>query len=536
MGIISRLLAPRPVAYAPDSDFWFSSLGAPSLTGIRVDADSALKASAVWACVRLISESIASLPLILYRRMPNDERERATDNYLYSVLRTRPNANQTPFEFKQMMTAHTLLRGNAYARITPGRRGFADQLVPLHPDRVNPEWFDGSRWRDDSSASSSWAPEAGAPVRYVYRQASGQDIAYSDDEIFHMRGLWTHGIRGLSVIAYARESIGLAQATEQYGSRVFSQGANLGGVLTHPGKLSDEGAKKLKKRWEESQSGLSNAHRTAVLEEGMKWEKISMTNEDAQFLLTRSFQVEDIARWFNVPLHMIQHSEKSTSWGTGIEQITLGFIKFTLRSWAARWEDSISRDLINSTDTYYAEFNFNDLERGDIKTRYEAYQIGRMGGWLSANDVLRKENMNPIDGHAGNVYWRPANMVDANDPTPALLPEPSPEPPRNRANGHYMHLLHDAALRVIRKETTALPKLAKRHCDDADAWQCSVEEFYGEHVDYVMQSMGIIRGKAEAYCSEQRAMVLQGGAGALEDWGNERIPALIELAIGGNDA
>lgn len=550
MGVITRLLAPEPKAYGPIDDYWYTSLGTTTLTGVRIDADSAMKVSAVWACVRLISETMASLPLTVYRRLPDDERERATDYYLYRVLRQRPNDYQIPFEFKQMLTAHALLRGDGYGRIVPGRQGFASQVLPLHPGRMTPEWQDASgRWRGDSDPNYA-SVEVGAPVRYKYLQASGKEQIFPEEEIFHLRGPWTHGLKGLSVIEHARETIGLARATEEYGARFFGQNARPGGLLKMAGKLSEEGAKKLKKRWEEAYGGLTGSHRVAVLEEGLEWQQLGMTNEDAQFLLTRSFQVEDIARWFNVPLHMIQHSEKSTTWGTGIEQITLGFIKFTLRSWAARWEQCVARDLIAQPDIYYAEFDFNDLERGDLKTRYEAYQIGRNGGWLSANDVRRKENMNPVEGPAGDAYWRPANMVNANEPNP----EPAPAPRGNngrdlsgaaaiteglmglvKPNGHYLTLLHGCAERVVRKETSALPKLAKRHCDDNDAWCQAVSEFYAEHSDFVAQTMGISRCKAEAYTSDQRAIVLQGGAGALEDWGHERIPALIELAIGGND-
>ena len=532
MGIISRLLGPRPVAEAPDSDFWYGALGQSSSAGVRVDADSALKVSAVWACVRLISETIASLPLNIYRRLPDDERERATDYYLYRVLRSRPNERQTPFEFKAMLTAHTVLRGNGYALIVPGRRGAAEQLYPLHPGRVTPEWMDSrGTWHSDSTSSSSSAPEVGAPVRYEYRQFNGASIYYSDDEIFHMRGPWTHGLRGLSVIEMARESVGLSMATEQYGARFFGHNAEPGVVLKHPGKLSDDAQKRLKATWDQAHSGLQNAHRTAVLEEGMDVVKVGMTNEDAQFLTTRSFQVEDIARWFGVPLHMIQETSKSTSWGSGIEEQTLGFIKFTLRAWAARWEDSVGRDLIAQPETYYAEYDFNDLERGNLKSRYEAYQIGRMGGWLSGNDVRRKENMNPLDGPAGDAYWRPANMVDANAPEPAQLPSPAGP----TLSSHYLRLLEESAQRVMRKETAALTKLAKRHCDDDGAWHLAVGEFYIQHAAYVAQNMGISWGKAAMYCDVQRWMVMDRGAGALEDWGNERIPALIALAIGGND-
>lgn len=539
MGIRSTLANwLRPVALSATDDFWYNPVGQATLTGLRVDPDTAMRVSAVWACVRLISETMASLPLNVYRRLPDDEREKATEHYLYRVLRHKPNDYQTPFEFKSMLTAHVLLRGNGYARILPGRAGFASALLPLHPGRVEPEWMDGAgRWHADSNLS----PEVGAPIRYVHQGADGRDAVYSDSEIFHIRGPWTRGLRGMGVVEMARESIGLSMATEQYGARFFSQNAEPGVVLKHPGKLSEEAQKRLKSSWDAAHSGVSNAHRTAVLEEGMDVVKVGMTNEDAQFLMTRDYQVADVGRWFGVPLHMIQETSKSTSWGTGLEEMTLGFISFCLGPWACRWEESVARDLITDPDQYYAEYEFNKLERGNLKARYEAYQMGRMGGWLSGNDVRRKENMNPVDG--GDIYWRPANMVDANapEPEPAAMPQPfapqpEPTPPANPdQEAHYLRLVYACAQRVMRREVGALTKLAKKHSDDNDAWAAAVTEFYGEHADYIMAGLGLGRETATDYCQGHAYMVINGGAGRLQDMELDGIPALMALAQGGHD-
>lgn len=393
MGLITRALSPRAHTPDPRDEFWWSSGAAAFMaaSGIPVTPENAMKASAVWACVNLISKTLAMLPLIVYQRRTDGGRDRAEGHPLYDVLRWQPNRWQTAMEWKEMLQGHLLLRGNAYSQIVPGRRGFVDQLIPLHPDRVEPEFT-----------------EEGT-VRYRVTDPDGTQRVLLQDEVFHLRAFSSDGLKGMSVIAYARESIGVALAAESYGARVFSQDARPGGVLEHPGTLSKEARDNLRRSWHEQHAGLQNAHKVAILEEGMKWHQIGLTNEDAQFLQTREFQIADIARYFGVPLHLIQMTEKSTSWGTGIEQLSLGFVIYTEMPWMVRWEQAVHRDLILAKDRYFAEFLPDALLRGDIKTRYEAYAIGRQWGWLSVNDVRRFENMNPVAN--GDEYLRPLNMA-----------------------------------------------------------------------------------------------------------------------------
>ncbi len=492
-------------------DYWYKPVGNTSLAGLRVDADTALKISTVWACVGLISEILSSIPLILYQRLPDDRRQRASSLYLYRLLHDQPNRWQSAMEFREMLTGHALLRGNGYARILPGPTGFAQELIPLNPDRMTPEKLpDGA-------------------IRYNYRQDNGQTTIYNDDEIFHLRGHSKDGLVGMGVVEYARESFGLAMAAESYGARFFSQDARPGGVLQHPGKLSTDAQKRLSEGWEAAHSaGLGKSHRVAILEEGMSWHQVGMTSEDAQFLQTRQFQVADMARWFRVPLHLIQETEKSTSWGSGIEQLSLGFVIYTLGPWARRWEQAISRDLIVATDQFYAEHLFDGLLRGDLKTRYDAYAVARNWGWLSANDVRRIENMDLIEN--GDDYLQPLNMTPSGTtPTDA---NPQPTPMGALANGHYQLLLHEAATRIIRREVAVISKAAKKHADDPEGWRVAVEEFYGEHTDYVVQSLRVGRKDAEAYTIEQRRMLLEHGVGCMEDWEIQRVGDLIALAGG----
>ncbi|HET6498188.1 MAG TPA: phage portal protein, partial [Coriobacteriia bacterium] len=465
MSILASLFAPPVKASAPrpDDAFWYRAAGPESATGVRVSADTAMRASAVWGCVRLISETVASLPLSIYSRTEDGGRKEATQHPIYTLLHYRPNRLQTSTEFVQMLTASALLRGNGYAEIVPGPRGPVDQLLPLHPDRVTPE-------------------ETTSGIRYRVMRKNGQTDYLLDEDLLHLRGITSDGLLGLSIIEYARETVGLALATESYGARLFSQNARPGGVLTHPSKLNQETADRIRASWQQAHAGLGNAHAVAVLEEGMKFEPVGMTNEDAQFLATREFQAEEIARWFGVPPHMIGLTSKSTSWGSGIEAQSINFLTYTLLPWLRRWEQTIARDLIVADGYYFAKFNVNGLLRGDSAARSSFYSLGRQWGYLSVNDIRGLEDLNPVEN--GDIYLQPLNMVEAG--TPPAPPSPAPAPPATGgARAHHALLVQDAAARIIRREVAALTKAAQRTAADASAWSAAVAEFYTDHAQYV---------------------------------------------------
>jgi HK97 family phage portal protein len=364
--------------------------GAEAESGEYVSPDSALRCSAVYSCVGILAESIAQLPLKLYRRTAGGKEE-VEESPLRRILGWKPNEWQTSFEFREMAMQHLCLRGNFYAYKVTDSRDEVRELLPLHPDQVTVEQ----------------RPDWSLAYRITFND--GRQETVDKSRVFHVRYRTLDGVRGISPILYHRDTVGLALTTLKHGSRVFRNGALPTGILQHPGKLSKESLERLRESWEASYGG-ANSGKTAILEEGMTFTGLTMSNEDMQYLETRSFQVEDIARIYRVPLHMIQSVEKSTSWGSGIENMSLGFVQFTLLPWIRRLESAIWRDLIpdREKEFVFPEFLVDGLLRGDIKSRYTAYQLAIQSGIMSPNEVRAKENLNPRPG--GDDYMSPLNM------------------------------------------------------------------------------------------------------------------------------
>jgi len=501
----------RPLAIASPNDerVWDPPrYSLRSKAGVPINAQSILGISAVWACTRLISQSLASIPLLMYERQTDGGRRRASGHPLYDLLHDQPNVSMTAFEFKRLLTMHALLRGNGYARILPGPRGLVDHLVPLHPDIVTPEPV----------------PTDDERLRYRIKRSGQPDEVLTDDEVFHLVGLSWDGRVGVSVIEYARETMGLALATESHGARLFGQGISLAGVVEVPRetKITQQGAQNLRMDLETQHAGLGNAHSVMVLADGATWKPMGLTSEDSQFLETRQFQVAEVARWFGVDLTLIQENTKATSWGTGIEQLLQAFVTFTLLPWAVLWEQAISRDMVVAPQRYFPEYQLNSLVRGDLLARYQAYDLAVKGGWKSRNEVRRLENDNPVPGL--DDYDRPLNVASIGQPEPVVAQ------PQGRREAHYSQLLREAAGRVVRKEQAALER-ASRHCkqDSAD-WAQAVDEFYADHASYVAAALAIPAATAELYVTGQKLTLLERGPGAVEDWLPARIEHLVQLA------
>lgn len=390
--ILDRVLSrPRPAAMDPREleKLIRSGFGGRTATGISVNSDSAMRAAAVFACVTVLAQSVAQLPCHLYRRTAGGT-ERAAGHPLHRIIHLRPNHFMSAYDFWQLCMAMLALRGNFYAYKVVVR-GRIRELLPLHPDRVRvvqePDWR----------------------VRYFLTDDSGREREIDPGLIVHFRGLALRGPLGLNPIAHMREVIGLALAAEKHGAVMFRNGARIGGVIRHPEQLSDEALQHLKDSIEENYSGLDNAHRTLILEEGMDWVKVGMTAEDAQFLETRKYQRSEIAGIFRVPPHMIGDLEKATF--SNIEQQDLGFVKHTLAPWLVNLEQTVARSLLapGEQDEYFCRFNTAALLRGDVKSRYEAYASAIQWGHLSPNEVRDLEDRNPRPG--GDAYLRPLNMT-----------------------------------------------------------------------------------------------------------------------------
>lgn len=377
--------------------------GAAGVFGETVTPDSSMRQAAVFACVRIRSTLPATLPLHLMRRIDPKVRENASDEPLGVVLRRRPNRWQTPSQFRRMMHAHFMVRGNAYAVIVRSLTGAKDvqEVIPLHPDRVRVEQL------DDLS------------LRYHYTRAKGGTVVYAQGEIFHLLALTFNGYTGVTPLTYARETVGMSQAMERHSGTLFRNATTSPMKLRHPGKLGIEGQSLLRASLDAYRSGGDHEGQALILEEGMDAERLGLTSVDAQWIEARRFSRTDIAMFFGVPPHMIGDTEKSTSWGTGIEQQTLGYLTFTAEDDLTMWEETINRDLIaDAKSPLYARFNRAALVKADIKTRWDAYAKGRQMKVLSANDVREREDMNPVDG--GDVYENPYINIAADtekDPT-----------------------------------------------------------------------------------------------------------------------
>ena len=391
---LSRLFPSRA---SPKNSFWSSPynffFGASS-SGKSVSEKTALQTTAVYACVRILAETIASLPLHTYRYSPGGK-EKAANHPLYHLLHSEPNPEMTSFVFRETLMGHLLLWGNAYAQIIRDGRGRVLGLYPLLPSKMLVS-------RTDQG------------ILFYQYEKDGQTYFLSNQEVLHIPGLGFDGLVGYSPIAMAKNAIGMAIATEEYGAKFFANGASPGGVLEHPGVVKDPG--KIRESWNAVYQGSGNSHRVAVLEEGMKFQPIGIPPEQAQFLETRKYQLNEIARIFRIPPHMIGDLEKSSF--SNIEQQSLEFVMYTLDPWVIRWEQAIQRALLSGGEKrqYFVKFNVDGLLRGDYQSRMNGYAVGRQNGWLSANDIRELENLNRISPElGGDLYLINGNMTKLAD-------------------------------------------------------------------------------------------------------------------------
>ena len=381
----------------------FSYLFGRTTSGKNVNEMTALQTTAVYACVRILAEAIASLPIHVYKHT-DEGKEQDVNHQLYYLLHDEPNPDMTSFVFRETLMSHLLIWGNAYAQIIRDGRGQVLALYPLLPDRVSVK-------RDDKGE-----------LYYVYQRSEEDNPNFKDkgniilkkSEVLHVPGLGFDGLIGYSPIAMAKNAIGMTLATEEYGASFFANGANPGGVLEHPGILKDPS--KVRESWNQVYQGTNNSHKVAVLEEGMSYKTIGIPPNEAQFLETRKFQINEIARLYRIPPHMVGDLEKSSF--SNIEQQSLEFVKYTLDPWVVRFEQAFQKALLlpDEKKTYFIKFNVDGLLRGDYQSRMNGYAIGRQNGWLSTNDIRRLEDMNPLSKEeGGDLYLVNGNMTKLED-------------------------------------------------------------------------------------------------------------------------
>ena len=403
MGFFSGLFRSRDAPKNRTSGSAYSFFMGGSTSGKRVNERSAMQMTAVYSCVRILSEAVAGLPLHLYKYTDNGGKEKAVDHPLYFLLHDEPNPEMTSFVFRETLMTHLLLWGNAYAQIIRNGKGEILALYPLMPDRMTVDRDDKGRLYIRISISNEDAPTM-----------KGSTVRLQPSDVLHIPGLGFDGLVGYSPIAMAKNAIGMAIACEEYGAKFFANGAQPSGVLEHPGTIKDPS--RVRESWTQTFGGSQNANKVAVLEEGMKYTPISISPEQAQFLETRKFQINEIARIFRVPPHMVGDLEKSSF--SNIEQQSLEFVKYTLDPWVSRWEQGMVRSLLAAEEKkgYFIKFNVDGLLRGDYQSRMNGYAIGRQNGWMSANDIRELENLDRIPEElGGDLYLINGNMTKLED-------------------------------------------------------------------------------------------------------------------------
>ena len=388
-GIFKARDKPKDALGGSRYNFFFGSTS----SGKPVNEHTAMQMTAVYSCVRILSETLAGLPLHVYKYNDSGGKEKYLKHPLYKLLHDEPNPEMTSFAFRETLMSHLLLWGNAYAQIIRNAKGEVISLYPLMPNKMTVD-------RD-----------ANGRLFYLYQRSLedvpslGKDnqVYLAPADVLHIPGLGFDGLVGYSPIALAKNAVGLAIATEEYGAKFFANGAAPGGVLEHPGTIKDP--QKVKESWNAAYQGSANSHRVAVLEEGMKYQPIGISPEQAQFLETRKFQINEIARIFRVPPHMLADLEKSSF--SNIEQQSLEFVKYTLDPWVVRWEQSMCRALLSDSEkpTVFIKFNVDGLLRGDYESRMSGYATARQNGWMSANDIRELENLDRIPAELGGDLY-----------------------------------------------------------------------------------------------------------------------------------
>ncbi len=497
MGFITNMLKEKRSSL---QDAWYKGediyAETPTASGAYVSEQSAMRISSVYACIKIISWTKASMPLITYRRMRPRGKERAHEHYNYSLLHDRPNTEQTSFEWRSLMSAYQNLWGLGLSEIEWDKRtGMPVSFWPIPP------------WKIEVKRSQN------GQRFFKINLPDGGHQNLQPWQVLEFRALSTHPDHIMSPISVHRETVGLSAAMKEFGSRTFGQGTNPAGVVSTEQQLKQETVDQLRGYLSDNYSGLSKSHRLMLLHGGLKFDRIGLPPQDAQYLESQKFGIAEIARIFSVPLHLLQEHEKSTSWGTGLEELNQGFVTFTLRPYLVQWEQEFKRKLFfrKEDEDYFAEFLVDGLLRGNQKDRTEAYQKRFNMGSLSPNDIRELENENPYEG--GDEYFIPLNMIPVNmaltEEEQQDVEDTSPDDRmakfkeirsrktavnRSRIAESYKRVIKDAAARVVRREEADIIRKAKkvfneRSASDAQYFIEWLDEFYEKHSEYMEKQM-----------------------------------------------
>jgi HK97 family phage portal protein len=511
--------------------------GRSTTTGTVVNETSAMASPAFFSGVAAVSETLGSLSLKVFRRRANGGKDEDRAHPLYERVHLNPNPEITTMMWREMKQAHLLMGGNAYSEIVRENGGSVTELWPIHPNRVTPERLPSGALVYVVRVPGMGLSAVGQPIQRE------REVVLRQDQMLHVRGISLDGLCGLSRLALHRESIGHALDLQEYGARFFGNGGIPGGVLEHPGTLTKTAQDNLRKSWEETHAGLSNSHRLAILEEGMKWHNTGVENEKAQYLDSRQFQVGETARILRVPGILIGHDDKASTYASA-EQFFLAYVVHTVRAWVVRWDQQLTLSLLTESErrTHFIEHSLDSLLRGDALTRAQANEVRWRNGTLSINEWRAMENDNPLPDDEGERYFVPLNMVPldqvdtilAQKTEPAAPAAKSPQnTPATTPNGNrHDQLLRDLAERALRREVQAVRKLGERETDP-EAWRAAVDAFYARHTAYLAEVFHVSLERARGYTTEHRAEVLAEGPGAADYWEDAATAELIELATAG---
>lgn len=491
---ISQIRADITGTPAPWDDFWYTGIGPGSASGMRVSPDTAKRLSAVTSCVNKIAKTVAMLPLKIYSDLPDGGKKVAINHPLFDVMYSRPNYQQTAFEWRQMMQGHLELRGNAYSEIISGRRRAIDQLIPMHPDRVYPERLTNGR------------------VRYRYNDPLVNTDRYLvQEQVFHLRNFMDDGIVGQSTVALGVDTIGIGLAAQDYYARFLKNDARPGVVLTGANFKNKEDKLEFREDWQRSQTG-SNRHKAAVLPAGMDLKTLGVNSHDAELLDARKFSRIEVCSLFDVPPHLIGETEKTATYAS-VEQFNIMFATYCILPRLVLWEQAIMRSLIFQ-NAYFPKFSMGALLRGDNASRAAFYKTMIEMGVFCQNDVLIMEDMNPIPD--GGNHWRPMNWARLGDVHTSLKPNngegsgqddeeeqttDSGEQPQQLVRLKIVAAM--AAEPCVRKEVNTVRKLAERASTKED-FNAELNKFYSEHSGFLTERIKLTESAARSYCQENR--------------------------------